>query len=92
MSDDLRIYDGELIERLSTLATVELLKHDFRCICGNNSHGQGAYYSDLHGNELEGPASEDDPGYWCCDNCGVIFDSHTGQIVYKRKSKRTEEE
>ena len=67
-----------------TTEKVELSEFDFTCLCGNNSAAQGAYYSDLQGKELDGPASEDDPGYWCCDKCGRIWDSHTGEVQGKR--------
>lgn len=63
---------------------VQLTEHDFKCLCGNDSSAWGAYYCDLEGNELDGPASADDPGSWCCDNCGRIFDAHTGVVVRER--------
>lgn len=63
---------------------VTLSEYDFTCICGNNSAGAGAYYSDLKGKELDGPPSDDDPGYWCCDRCGRIWDAWTGEVVSRR--------
>lgn len=64
---------------------VKLWDDDFKCLCGNDSNGEGAYYSDRDGNELDGPASHDDPGYWCCDSCGRIWDAHTGEVLSQRE-------
>jgi hypothetical protein len=51
--------------------TVEIIRDDFQCSCGNNSHAQGAYPCDGEGVEVM--PGDNFGGLWCCDRCGVIF-------------------
>lgn len=55
---------------MTTPLHVQITNDDFECTCGNNSHAQGAYPSDING-EL---VPDDWPlNLWCCDRCGAIF-------------------
>jgi hypothetical protein len=60
---------------------------DFACLCGNNSHAQGAFPCDRAGDLLDPKPDEWPDDLFRCDRCGLIFNGHTGEVLPRPEPK-----
>ncbi len=55
------------------------MSEDFECHCGNHSHAQGFFEC------LQDGTYEDHGNFWCCDNCGQIYnDLYNPAVTFGR--------